>query len=296
MKMLIFSSAFLFAFSLGAQQIKSFGASDGEILYYTSIGKGPRIILLYGGPGYDVSFMKPWADTLSNNYECILFDQRGTGLSSNAKLDSSTINVMRAADDLEDLRKHLGEPQLTICGISWGGGLSQIYTAFYPKRVKKIVLISTLGPDLSLVEAFTDNIKMRRYPNEADSLKYWHSQPDSKAVGIKRSTFFFLPYFYDHKVGQNILPQFFLLGERRSKMADLMGADLKKSYDLKSKLKSYRGECIIIKPRQDVMPEEVSFQIKSILPQTKILTIEKCGHFPDLEKPNEFYKLLRSLL
>lgn len=75
-----------------------------------------------------------------------------------------------------------------------------------------------------------------------------------------------------------------------------MGADLQKNYDLKSKLKSYHGECVIIKPRQDVMPEEASFQIKSILPQTKILTIEKCGHFPDLEKPNEFYKLLRGVL
>jgi proline iminopeptidase len=283
--------------SLHAQQATSFRTSDNETLHYTAIGKGPRVVLLWGGPGYNVSMMKPWADSLSRNFECILFDQRGTGLSSGVKLDSTTINIKRAADDIEDLRKHLGESQLTVCGTSWGGALCQIYAAFYPKKVKKIVLVSTLGPDLSLINAFVDNINMRRHPGDIDSLKYWNTQPDSKTAEIKRALFGFIPYFYDQRIARSILPKILFSGAKNKTMGDLMWKDLFKNYDVKAQLKAYKGECAIIQPRQDVIPAgETSAQILGILPQTKIYVIEKCGHFPDLEKPDELYKLLRQAL
>ena len=62
-----------------------------------------KVLLLYGGPGYAVSAMRPWADFLSNEFECILYDQRGTGLSSNVKIDSTRINLLRAVKDIEEL-------------------------------------------------------------------------------------------------------------------------------------------------------------------------------------------------
>ena len=279
-----------------SQQVASFKTSDGEILYYTKTGKGPRIILLYGAPGYGASIMQPWADTLSNQFECILFEQRGTGLSSDVRLDSTTINLKRAAMDIEDLRKHLGNDPLTICGISWGGALAQLYASFYPRNVKKMVLVSTLGPDLSLIPAFTDNIKMRRYPAETDSLTFWNKQPDSKETHVKRNVFFYLSYFYDHSIGYTILPQVFSKATYNSVMGELMWKDVTKNYDLTSRLKNYKGKCSVIRPRQDVIPEEASFQIKNILPQAELFVIEKCGHFPDWEKPKEFYTILRKVL
>jgi pimeloyl-ACP methyl ester carboxylesterase len=51
-----------------------------------------------------------------------------------------------------------------------------------------------------------------------------------------------------------------------------------------------------IRPRQDIVPAEAIYQIKEILPQTKIFTIEKCGHFLHLEQPQMFYKILREVL
>lgn len=244
-----------------------------------------------------VSMMKPWADSLSARYECILFDQRGTGLSSNVKLDSTTINIKRAADDLEDLRKHLGETQLTLCGTSWGGALAQIFAAYYPKNTRKIVLVSTLGPDLSLIGPFGDNIRMRRSQTDLDSLKYWNAQPDSKTAEVRRALYGFLPYFYDQKLGRNILTQILFAGASNKTMSGLMWKDLYKQYDLKAQLKSYKGDCVIIQPRQDVIPSgETTAQIQGIIPQTKVYVIEKCGHFPDLEKPAELYPLLRKAL
>jgi len=279
-----------------AQVTKSFRTADGETLYYTTIGKGPKVILLYGGPGISASPMRPWADSLSNKFECIVFDQRGTGLSSNVKLDSTTINLKRATQDIDDLRKHLGENQVTLCGISWGGGLAQAYASYYPENTKKIVLVCSLGHNLTLMSAFNDNMRMRRFPNERDSLTFWNKQPDSDYSKMKRRFFSFLPDFYDHNIGYKMLPEFFTTATFHDEMNKLMWADLNKNYDLTSKLKKFHGECTIIKTRQDVMPEETVYQIKNLLPQTQILTIERSGHFPDYEKPKELFSILRKVL
>ena len=283
-------------FCINGQEVVSFKSSDGEDLYYTSIGKGPSVVFLFGGPGYAVSAMKPWADTLDGEFKCILFDQRGTGLSSDVKLDTSTINLKRATKDLDELRQHLGEDKLVLCGISWGGMLAQAYAAYYHENTEKIVLVSTLGPDLSLLSAFSDNMNMRRFPAERDSLSYWLNQPSSDHVIMKRYFFNYLPEFYDHSIGHKMLPEFFSSTTYNEQMANLMWMDLSSNYDLKESLKAYKGQCIIIRPRQDPVPAESIYMIKEILPQSKIINIEKCGHFPDYEKPAEFFSILRKIL
>jgi proline iminopeptidase len=285
---------FLLIFNvINGQEILTYKTSDGESLSYTKTGDGPIIIFLAGGPGSGASLMQPWADTLSNKYECIVFDQRGTGLSSNVKLDSSTINLERAIMDIENLRKHLGGELISLCGYSWGGGLAQAYASFYPQNVKKLVLVSTLGPDLTLMPAMADNIRMRRYPNERDSLLFWNEQPSSKNSELRINVFTFLAYVYDHKLGYNLLLQEFSKITFNLKIYELMMKDLYKTYDLKPRLINYKGHCIIIKPRQDVIPEEGCFIIKELLPQTKFISIERCGHLPYLENPKAFYPALK---
>lgn len=295
-KMLFLITFLLTVIQIIGQQVKSFKTSDGETLYYTAKGRGPVVVFLYGGPGFGVGPMRPWADSLSSQFECILFEQRGTGLSSNVKLDSTTINLKRATQDIEDLRIHLGEKQLTLCGISWGGMLTQAYASFFPEKTKNIVLVSTLGSDLSLLAAFNDNMNMRRFPNERDSLKYWNKKSDSDFSKMKRNYFSFISEFYSHDAGYKILPKFFAATKFHETMSDLMWKDLIINYDLKSVLINYKGRCSIIRPRQDPVPAESVYQIKEILPQTNIIFIERSGHFPDYEKPKEFFEILREVL
>ena len=49
-----------------------------------------------------------------------------------------------------------------------------------------------------------DNIRMRRYPNERDSLQYWNKQPTNATSILRRGVFFYLPYCYDHNLGYTI--------------------------------------------------------------------------------------------
>ena len=280
----------LISWYTNGQIINSFTTSDGENLYYYKTGEGPVIVILSGGPGFEVRWLQPWADTLSTNFQCILFDQRGTGLSSKVKLDSTSINMATAARDLDELRMHLEEKQLTLCGISWGGGLAQIYASYYPDNLKAMILINPMGPDLSFFQGLGDNIRMRRYPNEKDSLSFWQEQPTGKNADFKKRVFQQLPYFYDHNAAYKILhDEGFKNTSFIPQVNDLMMKDLYKNYDLKSGLIKYKGICIILKSRQDVIPEAVAYEIKELLPQTKIITIERSGHYPHLENPDLFY-------
>jgi proline iminopeptidase len=275
------------------QEICSFKTSDGESLFYTKTGNGPVIVFLSGGPGYGASFLQPWADTLSENFECILFEQRGIGLSGNVRLDSTTINLQRAVLDIEDLRKHLGKEKISLCGISWGGGLAQAYTSFYPDNVKDLVLISSMGPDLTFLPAMNDNKTMRLYPNERDSLQYWRNQPASEVSKFKELIFSQLPYYFDHNLGYNIIPKLFSNVAFSPKVSELMWEDLYKNYDLKSRLINYKGHCVIIRPRQDVIPGDAAYEIRELIPQAKIVIIERSGHYPQIENPEAFYPALK---
>lgn len=298
MKKLILSiTLLLILLQIDAQEIKSFKTSDGETLYFRTVGKGIKVILLSGGPGFGADGLKVWADSLSGDFECILFHQRGTGLSSNVKVDSSTINLKRAVQDLDDLRKNLGQEKVTLCGHSWGGMLAQAYASTFPNNTEKIVLINPGGPDTSFWPVFfNDNIPMRRYPAERDSLEYWNKQPDSEISLFKRALFFTLPYFYDHDIGLQKMPPLMKLSPFNEKMNLLMLDDLFLNYNLNSRLGSYKNHCIIIRSRQDIIPAEVICQIKELLPQAEIIIIERSGHFPHLEQPDEFYRILRKVL
>lgn len=282
-----------FVISTSGQIVDSFKTSDGETLYMTRHGTGPSVILLSGGPGTGVDILIPWAMALKDGYECILFDQRGTGLSSKAKLDSTTINLKRATEDIDDLRKYLGEKQLTICGISWGAMLAQAYVSYFPENASKIILVSTLGQDLSLWPAYRDNLIRGMCPDEKDSLEYWNNQPDSDLSNMKRQIFSAMPYYYDRNIVYEKFPGLIAHSTQNSKMSGLMWEDCEKNYDLSTKLRNFKGQCIIIQPRQDPFPKEGIYQIKEAVPQTRIIRIERCGHRPDFEKPEEFFKILR---
>jgi len=302
MKKRIFSSilSLLIPFIVFAQTPESFQTDDDETLYYTRAGSGPRVILLCGGPGFGASFMYPWLDSLANQFEVVLFEQRGTGFSAKVRLDSTTINVQRACQDIDNLRNHFEDNELTICGYSWGGMLALAYAARYPDHVRNLVLLSTGPIDPSTNRAFSDNITWNTYPAERDSIAYWstpeHREPDPARADLLRMTFSLMNRFYDHNLGREMLGGSLRNVDYNPVMFRLMWKDIYKNFNFAEAARCYKGRCSIIRARQDVIPAEVVFKIRETLPQSEIYFIERCGHLADLEKPKELFLLLRIVL
>ena len=105
--------------------LSSFTTPDHVTLHYETLGHGDPVVILSGGPGFAVGYMKPVADVVARQHQAVMFEQRGTGRS--AVSDYSSLTFDSAISDLDALREELKVKKLTIVGHSWGGMLAMLY-------------------------------------------------------------------------------------------------------------------------------------------------------------------------
>jgi len=97
---------FISRFVCLSQKIDSFQYKEGY-LYYHIYGNGSPIIILAGGPGNNCNQLTELAIALEKYGKCILFEQRGTGLSKPKLFDSTTISIDFAINDIANLIRKL---------------------------------------------------------------------------------------------------------------------------------------------------------------------------------------------
>jgi len=115
-------------------------------LYYEDHGSGSPVVLIHGWPLSGASWEKQTAALLAAGHRVITYDRRGFGRSSKPAIgyDYDTF-----AADLDKLLKKLKLAKVSLVGFSMGSGEVTRYIGKYgPKRVRKAVLIGTLGPYL----------------------------------------------------------------------------------------------------------------------------------------------------
>jgi len=117
--------------------------ADGRTLAYRRLGSGPTLVCHPGGPGFSSLYLANLGG-LDEELELVLLDPRGTGRSDPAG-DPRAYRNDDYADDLEELRRHLGLEQMRLLGHSHGGVAAVAYAAGYPERVERLILASSLA-------------------------------------------------------------------------------------------------------------------------------------------------------
>jgi len=115
-------------------------------LYYEDHGSGSPVVLIHGWPLSGASWEQQTAALLDAGHRVITYDRRGFGRSSRPGIgyDYDTF-----ASDLDKLLRKLDLKKVALVGFSMGSGEVTRYLAKYgAKRVRKAVLIGTLGPYL----------------------------------------------------------------------------------------------------------------------------------------------------
>jgi len=114
----------------------------GAIIYYESIGSGPPLIVLHGGPGASHQYLLPHLLPLARHHRLVLLDERGSGRSQ--RLATSTGYTLEAMScDVDAVRRALGYRQTDVLGHSFGGILAQDYTIRYATHVRRLILAGT---------------------------------------------------------------------------------------------------------------------------------------------------------
>jgi pimeloyl-ACP methyl ester carboxylesterase len=115
-------------------------------LYYEDHGSGSPVVLIHGWPLSGASWEKQTAALLSAGHRVITYDRRGFGRSSKPSIgyDYDTF-----AADLNAVLNRLELTNVALVGFSMGTGEVTRYLGTYgTERVRKAVLIGTLGPYL----------------------------------------------------------------------------------------------------------------------------------------------------
>jgi non-heme chloroperoxidase len=115
-------------------------------VYYEDHGSGPPVVLNHGWPLSGASWEKQAAALLAAGHRVIRYDRRGFGRSSKPAVG---YNYDTFAADLDVVLSTLKLTDVSLVGFSMGTGeVTRYISKFGLKRVRKAVLIGTLGPYL----------------------------------------------------------------------------------------------------------------------------------------------------
>ncbi|MGN6723036.1 MAG: poly(3-hydroxyalkanoate) depolymerase [Marmoricola sp.] len=107
---------------------------------------GPPLVLC-NGIGASLDLLQPFVDALDPRIEVLRFDVPGVGGSPDPKIP---YNFPLLAYFIGRVLREYGYEEFDVLGISWGGGLAQQLAFQFPKRCRRMVLVSTATGSLMI--------------------------------------------------------------------------------------------------------------------------------------------------
>jgi len=236
---------------------------------YIDEGEGQVLLLLHGLMG-GLSNWEVVIEEFSKNYRVILpmlpvydLPVLTTGVKTLAKFVHKFIKFKK----LEDV---------ILLGNSLGGHVALIYVLAHPEKVKAMVLTGSSG----LYEnAFGGSFPRREnYEFVKEKTEYT---------------------FYDPKTATTELIDevYKLVNDRHSVIRLLAMAKSAIRHNMKNDLRKMHLPVSLIWGRNDkITPPEVAEEFNQLLPDSELHWIDKCGHAPMMEHPEQFNVLLKGFL
>jgi len=179
---LIIAMLFFTVFQSKGQQSKSAASGyvsiNGIKVYYEVYGEGRPIVLLHGAFMTIEMNWGPLMPELSKTRKVIAIELQGHGHTpySDRKLDFATL-----ASDVEGVLNHLKVDSADVAGYSMGGSVAYQLAIQSPKRVRKLVIISSTyktGGWLPVVSNGFKNFKPEFFTNTPLNAAYDAVAPD----------------------------------------------------------------------------------------------------------------------
>jgi proline iminopeptidase len=294
-------SALLFlvsALTLAQGRTGAIVAPDGATVRYEEAGAGEPVILLAGGPGFTPTYMKPVCDQLAGSFRCVLLHQRGTGLSTNAAETPDAITLHTFISDIEALRQELRLERVTLVGHSWGGMLAMSYAAAYPDRTQALVLIASGGPTLDFMRQYDRNVQARLTDEDRRTVTDWEEKrkqgADSTMADLAIMKAEMPGSFHDHSK-THLLTDTLDVDAFNTQAFETMIQDLRTTgYDLRIRLLTLRAPVLIVQGTSD--PIATAETLHRAIPPARLELIEGAGHYPWLEQPEQFFRVIDDFL
>jgi proline iminopeptidase len=255
---------------------------------------GRPLLIVNGGPGFDHGYLlsSPVWDELAKTRRVVMYDQRGTGRSTPVKPETS-LTLGDQLADIEAVRKSLGAEDIDLLGHSYGGSLVMAYTARYPQRVKKLLIVDSAAPKwkdtVFLFSQVFPDVNER-----VDGFEFAAQFGDRAAIegGVRE---YLSMIFWDPDHRDAFLRQVSLKGFNRH-VNEALDADMGR-YDLNPELPKFRMPVLVITGRYDMnVAPVVAWKIHKAIPGSRLVIFERSSHLPFLEEPERFKREVEEFL
>ena len=271
---------------------------NGTELYYKVVGQGEPILIIHGGPGLNHNYLFHNLQFLTDRYQLIFYDQRASGRSS-LTLDSNSVTIDNFIQDIDELRNTFGIEKLNIMAHSWGGLLAMKYAIKHPENTKSLILISSVGAS-SEISAMANQILAEQFTKE-DSIRrveiiqtdeFQKREPNAIESLMKigfRHQFYNIAFLDSLNLSLN---KDYI---KTSQLLQNLAKDLT-VYDFHSDLGKIQSPTLLVYGNYDPLTELAEIRIHESIEKSEFKILDNCGHFPFIEKQNEFKKAVMTFM
>ena len=264
---------------------------NGHAIFYVVKGEGDLLLLIHGyGAGSWV--WEKQIDILSKNYRVYALDIIGYGYSDRPRIEYTPETYIHF---LRDFMDGLGIERATLIGNSMGGGIAWAMAALFPKRVKRLILIDCVPPDV-LAQVRNESFRTLAVVKDIPFLPYLVIA-SRNMNSIRR---ILQECLFDRRLITPALlsRQFELI---RFKGSSWVLYSTLKHAKATSKMGDYLSlidhPTLLIWGEQDlVFPPSVGESLHQAIKGSKIHLINKSGHIPMWETPEEVNRAILDFL
>ncbi|MEU8405793.1 alpha/beta hydrolase [Micromonospora sp. NPDC048842] len=272
---------------------------DGVRQVYHVAGSGPVCVAHSGGPGIEWAYLR--TPSLETHFTMVYVEPVGTGASG--QLDNPEDYRLDAyVRFLHAVIEHLGEPRVYLLGHSHGGFVVQRYALAHPDRLSGLALYDTSpvtgaefwGEAMAGLAAYP-----QRHPDrpEAAAVPAAFAQiggaTDDESLGAALRAA--LPVYFADFWGRQ--DEFARFQAAVRIWATPAGAQDPTPFDVRENLAEITVPVVVIVGAHDfICGPRWAEQLHAGLPDSRLVTLERSGHFAHIEQPVEFTDAVAELL
>ncbi len=276
---------------------------NGVNLFQSDIGAGQSVVLVHGIGG-DYRSWSSQVDALSREYRVLTYSRRMSFPNQN-RGDILTDTIANNSEDLAELIKKLGIAPVHLVGHSLGGFVAAYFASQHPEMLRSLVL----------VEPAVSGILLTNPNSRLQLLIFFLSHPSTAiaaanfSVGAKRAIKILKENGDSKKAAQifvdtiqNTQGAFDRFPEEFRKIVTdnantILDVDIPPPQFTKEDTRRISTPTLLIKGETShKILRVITFNLSRYIPNSKLVSIGGSGHFPQIEKPEEFNSILKDFL
>lgn len=249
-------------------------------------GEGGFPVMLIHGSGPGVTSWANWRlviPELAKHRRVVAPDMLGFGYSE--RPEDNVYNRERWVKHAIGVLDELGLEQVDLVGNSFGGGLALSLAIEHPQRVRRLVLMGSVGVSFPITKGLDE---------------VWGYQPSVETMRKLMDVFAYDKSLLTGELAEmryqaSIRPGFqesfaAMFPAPRQRWVDNLSSD-------EDDIRALPHETLVLHGREDeVIPLQVSYQLAELIDRAQLHVFGRCGHWTQIEHASRFARLVNDFL